>query len=135
MDSTTQLSPAPATGARFAVLVSVCLAALSMPLAFTGPALALADIHRSLGGSPLALNWVTNAFMLAFGGCLMAAGALADAHGRKRVFLGGLALFVLASLAWGIAPGIIWLDVLRLLQGLGAAAAFAGGAAALAQGF
>ena len=125
----------PSRRQRIALLVSVCLAALAMPLAFTGPALALSAIHQSLGGSPVQLNWVTNAFMLAFGACLMACGALGDAHGRKKVFLGGLALFVLASLAWGVAPSIVWLDLLRLLQGLGGAAAFAGGSAALAQAF
>lgn len=60
-----------------------------MPMTFTGPAVALREIEAHLGGSPLALAWVTNAFMLAFGSCLMAAGALADKHGRRKVFLGG----------------------------------------------
>ena len=120
---------------RLALLLSVCLAALAMPLSFTGPALALGAIHQDLGGSPVALNWVTNAFMLAFGACLMAMGALADTHGRRRVFLCGLALFVLSSLAWTVAPGIACFNLLRALQGLGAAAALAGGGAALAQSF
>ncbi|MCX7277965.1 MAG: MFS transporter [Burkholderiales bacterium] len=120
---------------RLAILLSACLAALSMPLCFTGPALALRAIHQDLGGGPAALNWVTNAFMLAFGACLMAMGALADAHGRRRVFLCGLVVFVLASLAWTVAPGIASFNVLRGLQGLGAAAALAGGGAALAQAF
>ena len=120
---------------RLPVLLSVCMAALAMPLAFTGPALALVEIHQQLGGSPVALNWVTNAFMLAFGACLMAMGALADAHGRKKVFLAGLLVFAPASLGWRWAPNILVFDALRALQGLGAAAAFAGGTAALAQLF
>src|SRR2546427_255995 len=78
------------------VLLSVCLAALAMPLSFTGPAVALSALREALGGGPLALNWVTNAFMLSFGATLMAAGALADLHGRRRVFLMGLGV-VLAS--------------------------------------
>jgi MFS family permease len=53
------------------------------------PAVALPALREALGGSPLALNWVTNAFMLSFGATLMAAGALADIYGRRRVFLAG----------------------------------------------
>ncbi|MDX8530297.1 MFS transporter [Mesorhizobium sp. VK25A] len=120
---------------RWLVLLSVCLAAMTMPLSFTGPAVALARIAADLGGSPLALNWVTNAFMLTFGAGLMAAGALADNHGRKRIFLAGLATYLVAALGCMLAPGIVWFDLFRALQGVGGAAAFAGGAAALAQEF
>ncbi|WP_372084777.1 MFS transporter [Tistrella mobilis] len=116
-----------------AALLAVCLAAAAMPLTFTGTAVALPAIARDLGGSPVALAWVTNAFMLTFGACLMAAGALADAHGRRRVFLAGTGGFALASLAAGLAPDILTLDLARAAQGLAAAAAFSGGMAALAQ--
>ena len=120
---------------RFLVLGAVCLAALVLPLSFTGPALATPAIAHALGGSPIALNWITNAFMLAFGSCLMAAGALADSYGRKRVFIAGIGAFALSSLALAWAPDILWLDLLRALQGVAGAAAFAGGMAALAQEF
>ncbi|RUW92091.1 MFS transporter [Mesorhizobium sp. M7A.F.Ca.US.010.02.1.1] len=120
---------------RWLVLLSVCLAAMTMPLTFTGPAVALSHIAADLGGSPIELNWVTNAFMLTFGATLMASGALADNHGRKRLFLVGLSLYVLASLGAMLAPDIIWFDILRAVQGIGSAAAFAGGASALAQEF
>ncbi|WP_457584022.1 MFS transporter [Ensifer canadensis] len=120
---------------RLCVLVAVCCAAAAMPLTFTGPAVALPAISRTLGGSPLALNWVTNAFMLTFGSTLMAAGALADSYGRKRMFLGGLSTFGLFSLGLAFARDIVWFDILRALQGIGAAAAFSGGMAALAQEF
>lgn len=118
-----------------AALFSVCLAAAAMPLTFTGPAVALTEIGRSLGASPLALNWVTNAFMLTFGSTLMAAGAWADHHGRKRAFLMGTAAFALASLGLIAAPNMLWFDGLRAAQGLAAAAVFAGGMASLAQEF
>ncbi|ESZ29018.1 MFS transporter [Mesorhizobium sp. L2C084A000] len=118
---------------RWLVLLSVCLAAMTMPLTFTGPAVALSRIAADLGGSPIELNWVTNAFMLTFGATLMASGALADNHGRKRLFLVGLSLYVLASLGAMLAPDIIWFDIFRAAQGIGSAAAFAGGASALAQ--
>ncbi|WP_032901411.1 MFS transporter [Mesorhizobium ciceri] len=120
---------------RWLVLLSVCLAAMTMPLTFTGPAIALSRIAADLGGSPFELNWVTNAFMLTFGATLMASGALADNHGRKRLFLVGLCLYVLASLGAMLAPDIIWFDAFRAVQGIGSAAAFAGGASALAQEF
>ncbi|MEZ2329311.1 MFS transporter [Mesorhizobium sp. RCC_202] len=120
---------------RWLVLLSVCLAAMTMPLTFTGPAVALSRIAADLGGSPIALNWVTNAFMLTFGASLMAAGALADSQGRKRIFLIGLAIYVLASLGSMLAPDIVWFDMLRAAQGIGGAAAFAGGASAMAQEF
>ncbi|WP_077960182.1 MFS transporter [Ensifer adhaerens] len=120
---------------RWFVLASVCLAAAAMPLTFTGPAVALPAISRSLGADPMALNWVTNAFMLTFGSSLMAAGALADRFGRKRVFLGGLLAFLLFSGGLAFAGDIVWFDALRALQGVGAAAAFSGGMASLAQEF
>lgn len=126
---------APGAAEKALVLVAVCLAALSMPLTFTGPAVALPAIGRALGGSPIALNWVTNAFMLTFGSSLMAAGALADAYGRKRMFLTGVAAFGLFSTLASVSPSILWLDLARAAQGLAAALAFAGGAAALAQEF
>ncbi|MDE1991237.1 MAG: MFS transporter [Rhizobiaceae bacterium] len=120
---------------RFLVLVAVCCAAAAMPLTFTGPAVALPAISRTLGGNPIALNWVTNAFMLTFGSGLMAAGALADSFGRKRIFLSGLGAFALFSAGLAFAGNIVWFDILRALQGMGAAAAFSGGMASLAQQF
>ena len=120
---------------KFFVLVAVCCAAAAMPLTFTGPAVALPAISRTLGGSPIALNWVTNAFMLTFGSCLMAAGALADSFGRRRIFLTGVGSFALFSAGLALAKDIVWFDILRALQGLGAAAAFSGGMASLAQEF
>jgi MFS family permease len=124
----------PDTAARW-TLRAVCLAALALPLSFSGGAIALPAIARDLGGSPAALNWVTNAFMLAFGSLLMAAGMLADRYGRRRVFLAGAAGFALASIGVCAAPGIVVLDLLRAAQGVAAAMALAGGSAALAQAF
>ncbi len=120
---------------KFFVLVAVCCAAAAMPLTFTGPAVALPAISRTLGGSPIALNWVTNAFMLTFGSSLMVAGALADSFGRRRIFLIGVGCFALLSAGLAFAGNIVLFDILRALQGLGAAAAFSGGMAALAQEF
>jgi MFS family permease len=116
-------------------LCAVCLAALCMPLSFTCSAVALPDIARELGGNPIALSWITNAFMLCFGGFLLVAGALADRIGRKKVFLTGVVVFTVASFGLWHASSIAAVDLLRALQGLAAAAALSGGGAALAQDF
>ncbi|MCH8618693.1 MFS transporter [Undibacterium sp. TS12] len=120
---------------KLLILGAVCLAALSMPVSFTGPAVALSAIQRELGGSPFALSWVTNAFMLSFGSALLASGSMADQYGRKRVFMMGMAIFLLTSLALVGVQSLLWFDVLRAGQGLGAAAAFSSGLAAQAQEF
>ena len=92
---------------KLPILAAVCLAALVLPLSFSGGAVATPAIGRDLGGSPTALNWITNAFMLTFGSSLMAAGALADQFGRKRVFLTGIIAFATVSLALSLAPSIL----------------------------
>ncbi|SEJ02895.1 MFS transporter [Paraburkholderia diazotrophica] len=120
---------------RILILVAVCLAGLSMPVSFTGPAIALPAIARALDGSPLALNWVTNAFMLGFGSCLLVAGTCADLFGRKRVFLCGTLGFALSSIVATRASSMLALDLLRALQGVASATALSAGAAALAQEF
>lgn len=92
-------------------------------------------IGRDLGGSPAMLTWVTNAFMLSFGSLLMAAGALADQFGRKRLFVLGLGGFIVTSFAMSFAPSVLWLDILRGVQGIAAAASLSSGGASLAQEF
>lgn len=120
---------------KLLILAAVCLSALVLPLSFTGGAVATPAIGRDLGGSPVALTWITNAFMLSFGSLLMAAGALADVYGRKRLFSIGMMLFTATSVAQSMAPSVVWLDILRAIQGVAGAAALAGGSASLAQEF
>ncbi len=117
------------------VLAAVCLAGLMMPLSFTGPAVATPAIARDLGGSPVALAWVVNAFVLAFGSFVLAAGTLADQYGRKRIFRLGVLGFTILSAISTFAPGLVALDLLRGAQGIAAAMVMAGGAASLAQEF
>lgn len=117
------------------VLASVCLPGVCMSISLTGTAVVLPIIGHSLDGSALALNWATNAFMLAFGSTLMVAGAAADAHGRRRIFLSGVCLYVLTSALLMAAPSLLVFDILRAFQGLAAAASLSGGLAVLAQRF
>src|SRR4051812_15380353 len=82
---------------------------------------ALPSIGRALEFSQDDLSWVVNAYTLTFGGFLLLGGRLADLLGRRRVFIGGLVLFSLASLAGGLAQSDVWLIAARGVQGLGAA--------------
>ncbi|SNB66866.1 Major Facilitator Superfamily protein [Arboricoccus pini] len=127
--------PSSQNKGRISVLLSVCLAGIICPMSFSGGAVATPAIGRELGGDPIALNWITNAFMLTFGGFQMIAGALVDEYGRKRVFLFGLALFAASALALSFSFSVYLLDLLRAIQGVAAAATLAGGIAALAQEF
>jgi EmrB/QacA subfamily drug resistance transporter len=82
---------------------------------------ALPSIGEDLAFSQDNLSWVVNAYVLTFGGFLLLGGRLADLLGRRRVFMFGLVLFALASLAGGFATSEAWLIGARAVQGLGAA--------------
>src|SRR5438270_1506070 len=82
---------------------------------------ALPSIGRALDFSQTNLPWVVNAYVLTFGGFLLLGGRMADLLGRRKVFVGGLVLFALASLAGGFAQSEGWLIAARAVQGLGAA--------------
>lgn len=123
----------PSRYASALAALSVFMAALLLPLSFTGGVMTTPAIQQSLGGSPAALSWLTNGFMLTFGSFLLAAGVTADAIDRKRIFIAGAALFCLSSLLFCLTHNLFLSGVLRALQGLAAAMILASGSAALAQ--
>jgi EmrB/QacA subfamily drug resistance transporter len=82
---------------------------------------AMPSIGRALHFSQADLSWVVNAYTLTFGGFLLLGGRLADLLGRRRMFMSGLVLFSLASLAGGVAQSEAWLIAARAVQGLGGA--------------
>lgn len=82
---------------------------------------ALPSIKADLGFTETSLVWVINAYMLTFSGFMLLGGRLGDLYGRRRVFLWGLTLFTLASLACGIAESQLFLVAARAVQGLGGA--------------
>ncbi len=82
---------------------------------------ALPSIGRDLQIDQEQLSWIVNAYTLTFGGFLLLGGRLADLLGRRRVFIAGIVLFGLASLAGGLATSDEWLIAARAVQGLGAA--------------
>ncbi|MCQ4322148.1 MFS transporter [Stutzerimonas stutzeri] len=117
---------------RWLQLLAACLTGLLIPLCFTGPAVVLPAISQDLGGSPAQLNWIMNAYILSYGGAMMVSGSLTDIYGRRRIWLIGLAWFCIFTFAIPFSPSVVWVDVLRLLQGLGGAAAFAAAMSSLA---
>ncbi len=82
---------------------------------------ALPYVQRQFGFSEAGLSWVQNAYVLAFGGLLLLGARAGDLLGRRRVFVAGIALFTLASLAAGLAPTGAFLITARVVQGLAAA--------------
>jgi MFS transporter, DHA2 family, methylenomycin A resistance protein len=82
---------------------------------------AIKPIGAELGGSIAGLQWVVNAYTVAFAALILSAGALGDRIGAKRVFIAGFVLFTLASAACGLAPNLGLLIAARAIQGIGAA--------------
>src|ERR687885_1914541 len=86
------------------IVALACVAQFVIVLDVTIVAIALPAMQAALGLSTTALGWVITAYTLVFGGCLLAAGRLADRLGRRRTFTAGLLVFAGASLACGLAP-------------------------------
>jgi EmrB/QacA subfamily drug resistance transporter len=86
---------------------------------------ALPSIRTDLGFSESSLAWVVNAYLLTYGGFLLLGGRLGDLYGARRLFIGGIALFTLASLACGLSTHQALLVTARAVQGLGGAVASA----------
>src|SRR5918999_2020705 len=98
---------------RLPLLVLLCTAQFVDVLDVNAVLVALPVIGRDLGLSGGALQWVVTAYVLVFAGCLLVAGRLADAFGRRKVFAAGFALFTAASLACGLAPTAVTLVAAR----------------------
>jgi EmrB/QacA subfamily drug resistance transporter len=110
-----------ASRSRWAALVVLCVGVLMIVLDATVVNVALPAIQNDLGFSQSGLAWVVNAYLIAFGGLLLLAGRLGDLVSRRGVFLAGLALFTLASLACGLADSQPVLVAARFVQGIGGA--------------
>src|SRR6187431_2925849 len=110
---------------RWLALLVVCLGDLMIVLDVTIVGVALPSIREDLGYSETSLAWVVNAYLLTFGGFLLLGGRLGDLLGQRRMFLTGIGLFTLASLACGLATSQAWLVTARAVQGLGGAIASA----------
>jgi EmrB/QacA subfamily drug resistance transporter len=106
---------------RWIALILLCAAQFVVVLDAAIVNVALPTIGNALKFTESNLPWVVNAYVLTFGGFLLLGGRMADLLGRRRVFMGGLVLFALASLAGGLAASAGQLVAARAVQGLGAA--------------
>lgn len=93
-------TPSQRTAVLTIILVSYLMIVLDISIVITG----LPKIQRDLGFSAAGLSWVQSAYTLAFGGLLLLGARAGDILGRRRMFMAGLGLFTLASLAITLAP-------------------------------
>ncbi|MFG2221935.1 MFS transporter [Streptomyces sp. NPDC048644] len=117
------LSAPPRRSAAPAWIVTllVCAGQFLVVLDVSVVNVALPAVRTGLGLSELGLQWIVNAYLITFAGFMLLGGRVADIFGRKRIFVVGLALFTLASLAGGLAQEPWQLIAARTIQGVGAA--------------
>lgn len=106
---------------RWTALYVLCVGMLMIVLDVTIVNVALPSIQDDLRFSTSSLAWVVNAYLIAFGGLLLLAGRFGDLIGRRRIFLAGVGLFTVASLACGLADSQSLLIAARFVQGIGGA--------------
>jgi EmrB/QacA subfamily drug resistance transporter len=102
-------------------LALILVASFMVVLDFSIVNVALPSIQRELGISTASVQWVVTAYAIAFGGLLILGGRAGDLYGRRRMFLAGIGVFTVASLAGGLAQDPLLLFAARLVQGAGAA--------------
>src|SRR5437763_14932636 len=110
---------------RWFALYVLCSGTLMIVLDTTIVGVALPAIRSDLGFSQTSLAWVVNAYLITYGGFLLLGGRLGDLFGNRRLFVAGIGVFTLASLACGLAPGQGFLLAARAVQGFGGAVASA----------
>jgi EmrB/QacA subfamily drug resistance transporter len=106
---------------RWGVLAILCVGVFMMLLDGTIVNIAIPSILTAFQTGFSEVEWVMNAYLLAFAVLLITTSRLGDLYGRRLVFMTGLCVFTLASLACGLAPGIGWLIGFRAVQGVGGA--------------
>jgi EmrB/QacA subfamily drug resistance transporter len=106
---------------KVVVLLTMCFALAMAMLDNTVVNIALPTIQRELAASVSDLQWIIDGYVLAFASLLLTGGILGDRYGRKKMFLAGLTIFTLASLACGLSDSGLQLILARAAQGIGAA--------------
>ncbi len=123
------------TSSKYNILAVTSLGALLSALNFSTLIIALPDLIRSLHISLLAAMWIMMSYMVAQTVMVLMAGSLADRFGRRRLYIMGMLVFTVVSLAAGFVDKASWLIVLRVVQGLGGAMLMANSAAIVADAF
>ncbi|KJF72522.1 MFS transporter [Agrobacterium arsenijevicii] len=110
-------SPTNKTAILAIILISYVMIVLDISVVLTG----LPKIHHELGFTDAGLAWVQSAYTLTFGGFLLLGARAGDILGRRRMFIIGMAIFTLASVAIGASQSSAWMLSWRAIQGLGSA--------------
>ncbi|MBY4127070.1 MFS transporter [Rhodococcus fascians] len=118
-----------------AVLPVVLAAQFVVPMSISGTAIALPVIAADLGADPTPLQWVVNGFNVAFALFTVVWGGVSDRIGHRTSFRIGVLLTAAASLASALAPSLLFLDVARVVAGVGAAAVLVGSTSILSLHF
>lgn len=114
---------ADAARRRVLTLVAVALANVLAVVDYTVVSVAVPDLLRMFPGTTLPqASWVINGYTVVFAATLLPAGGFADRYGAKRLFLGGIVCFTVASLGCAFAPDIGWLVLARMAQAVGGGA-------------
>src|SRR6266487_2956003 len=124
-----------ALASKWKVLLSVVFGLFMVFLDTTGVNVAFPTLRREFDASLAESQWVLSVYVMALGISTPVAGYLADRFGIKRVYLSGLALFVVGSILCGVAPSLGLLIAARTLQGLGGGIALPLGAPQLFRAF
>lgn len=106
-------------------LLVVALSSFTTPLMLSAPNVAIPAIAQNLGADAVAVGWVSTAYLLASAVFLLPFGKVADTHGRRRVFLGGVATVCVGGVLCALAPDFKWLVAARAFQGIGAGMIYA----------
>jgi MFS transporter, DHA2 family, methylenomycin A resistance protein len=129
------LNPPPLGGQSRLILVAAVIGFFIVTLDALAVNVALPSIHHAFGGGISGLQWVVDAYTLAFAGLLLWAGALSDRVGASRAFTAGAGMFAAASAACGLAPSLGWLVTARFVQGSAAAVLMPASMALLSHAF
>ncbi len=103
------------------IMVSAILASSMAFIDSTALNVVLPALQKSLNASGADLFWILNAYLLMLASLILIGGSLGDKLGRKKIFMAGILIFIAGSTACGLSPGVIYLIVFRMVQGVGGA--------------
>ncbi|MGN6397084.1 MAG: MFS transporter [Mucilaginibacter sp.] len=103
------------------IMISTILASSMAFIDATALNVVLPALQKSLGASGADLFWILNAYLLMLASLILIGGSLGDKLGRKKVFMAGIFIFICGSAACGISPGVTYLILFRIIQGVGGA--------------
>lgn len=115
--------------AKWLVLLSICLTSFLNAVTNSSVNVATPSIASALKANAILVSWIPTSFLLSSVVMLLPAGRLADIHGRKKLYISGIVIFIIASILASLSVSIEMLLVIRLMQGIGSAMIFATGLA------